>query len=294
MDMNKTNVHEKEILDILHRIDEEKLNELFDRARELKEAGKKLGNAIDADENDTNLGAPNWYPNHLEEPSNETAEYNEKISMLIDLVESKEESIDARLGLVEFLKSLYKENSTNPKFKAGDRIRFKGLGHKEYTISKVEVENNRYVDTSGKGMDMSYTDANFELVKDEPVCDGLEEELIAWHNEHFNGKRNWEKTSGEYLTRESQLDLARHFVQWQKEQTKGKKWIFDDEYYKDMERSFQDGRDEMREQMMNEAAGGVIRGDNAKLWICNNPPSFIFDRFKDGDNVKLIILPKED
>lgn len=131
--MNKTNAHEKEILDILHKIDEEKLKEL------------------------------------LEEPSDETAEYNEKISMLIDLVESKEESIDARLGLVEFLKSLYKENNTN-------------------SAQEQSVE--------------------------------LEKEMIAWHKKHFNGKRKWEETSGEYLTRESQLDIARHFAKWQREQMK--------------------------------------------------------------------------
>ena len=46
--------------------------------------------------------------------------------------------------------------------------------------------------------------------------------------------------------------------------------------------------EKLNEQMMKEAVEGVICGDNAKLWICNNPPSFILDKFKDGDKVKLV------
>lgn len=52
----------------------------------------------------------------------------------------------------------------------------------------------------------------------EPVRDDLEEEMIRWHKEHFGNKRDWEKTSGEYLTRKSQLDIAYHFAEWQKQQ----------------------------------------------------------------------------
>ena len=48
-----------------------------------------------------------------------------------------------------------------------------------------------------------------------------------------------------------------------------------------------------KEELMKEAVEGVICGDNAKLWVCNNPPSFILDKFKDGDKVKLIFI-KED
>lgn len=54
-------------------------------------------------------------------------------------------------------------------------------------------------------------------------------------------------------------------AKWQKEQTKGKKWIFEDEYHKDMERSFQDGRENMKEQMMKEAVEGIaVINANAK------------------------------
>lgn len=41
----------------------------------------------------------------------------------------------------------------------------------------------------------------------------LEKELEKWRHDHFKGKRDGDY-SGEYLERESQLDIARHFVEW--------------------------------------------------------------------------------
>ena len=41
----------------------------------------------------------------------------------------------------------------------------------------------------------------------------IEQEMKAWHNKHFHSKRDWDKTSGEYLERSSQLDIARHFFE---------------------------------------------------------------------------------
>ena len=41
----------------------------------------------------------------------------------------------------------------------------------------------------------------------------IEQEMKAWHNKHFHGKRDWDKTAGEYLERPSQLDIARHFFE---------------------------------------------------------------------------------
>ena len=38
----------------------------------------------------------------------------------------------------------------------------------------------------------------------------LEKELESWRHEHFQGKRDGDY-SGEYLERESQLSIARHF-----------------------------------------------------------------------------------
>lgn len=50
------------------------------------------------------------------------------------------------------------------------------------------------------------------LEAQEPEMD-LVEELDAWRRDHLNGKRDGHY-SGEYLTRSSQLEIARHFAAW--------------------------------------------------------------------------------
>ena len=50
-----------------------------------------------------------------------------------------------------------------------------------------------------------------------PVSGDLDEELNKWRHNHFHGRRD-KDASGEYLERKSQLDLARHFAEWQKQQ----------------------------------------------------------------------------
>lgn len=55
-----------------------------------------------------------------------------------------------------------------PKFKTGDFIQYKGMGHNRYTINEV-CGTTHYINSQGKRMDMSYTDANFELVEQKPV-----------------------------------------------------------------------------------------------------------------------------
>jgi hypothetical protein len=40
----------------------------------------------------------------------------------------------------------------------------------------------------------------------------LEKELSQWRHKHFRGKRD-DYYSGEYLERESQLDIAHHFYE---------------------------------------------------------------------------------
>ena len=89
------------------------------------------------------------------------------------------------------------------KFKVGDIIQFKGYGHNEYIIAKVE--DNRYVNTNGNGMDMSYTDANFEL-KGQPVCDDFGEEVEKV-------RQRFPEVGFAKISR-----IAHHFVEWQKKQ----------------------------------------------------------------------------
>lgn len=50
-----------------------------------------------------------------------------------------------------------------PKFREGDSIQYKGFGHNKYTIKEV-CGLSHYINTMGARMDMSYTDANFELI----------------------------------------------------------------------------------------------------------------------------------
>lgn len=56
-------------------------------------------------------------------------------------------------------------NTVEPKFREGDSIQFKGFGHNRYTIKEV-CGLSHYINTMGNRMDMSYTDANFEVIKD--------------------------------------------------------------------------------------------------------------------------------
>ena len=44
----------------------------------------------------------------------------------------------------------------------------------------------------------------------------IEKEVNNWRHQHFHGRRD-KDANGEYLERTSQLDLARHFANWQKE-----------------------------------------------------------------------------
>ena len=50
-----------------------------------------------------------------------------------------------------------------------------------------------------------------ELKQEQPEVD-LEKELEKWRHDHFKGERDGDYY-GEYLERESQLDLARHFYE---------------------------------------------------------------------------------
>jgi len=95
----------------------------------------------------------------------------------------------------------------------------------------------------------------------------------------------------------SSRDKNEMLEKWEKtksflEKQKGQKERDDKELSEKIASAYQLGLADKEKQMMKGAVEGVIRGDNAKLWVCNNPPSFIFDKFKDGDKVKLII--KED
>ena len=79
--------------------------------------------------------------------------------------------VDYGIHKEEALAWLEKQGKQNPadkvmpKFHEGDSIQFKGFGHNRYTIKEV-CGLSHYISTMGNIMDMSYTDANFEVIKD--------------------------------------------------------------------------------------------------------------------------------
>ena len=162
-----------------------------------------------------------------------------------------------------------------PKFNVGDRIQFKGFGHNKYTIAKVNVDDNRYVDTNGNGMDMSYTDANFELVKEQPVCEGLEEAA----------KQYVEKMK--FSSIQSFEDAFKAGATWQKDKDTRDMYMSDNRHF---QKIYELGRKEEREQMMAEAVEYILFQNNSgETYI----PSIKLYNGKAGDKVKLIII-KED
>jgi len=118
-----------------------------------------------------------------------------------------------------------------------------------------------------------------------PVCEDLEEEVKVWHKNHFKAKNAWEDYSGHYLDKSSQLDLARHFAQWQKDRDEA---ITDSVKF---EEGFKTGREvgarEQKEQMMKEAVEGYYDKEYGHL-LC--PWDF---RAKLMDGQKVFII-KED
>lgn len=146
----------------------------------------------------------------------------------------------------------------------------------EVNRMKVDYLNRSYTFVPKAMQDL--LDFLSDLEKEEkPVNqEGLEEEVKAWHKKHFKARNAWEYYSGYYLTRNSELNLARHFYEL--------------------------GKKDMREQMLKEAVEAkVIESFNPATTIgeptmhgCTiiyedeNKPYLIA-----GDKVKLIIV-KED
>lgn len=83
-------------------------------------------------------------------------------------------------------------DKVEPKFKVGDRIRYKHDGYNRYKIEGIGADY--YVNGFGQRMDMSYTDANFEIInkpawseEDETVLNNL---IYALANDRIGNDRN--------------------------------------------------------------------------------------------------------
>ena len=107
------------------------------------------------------------------------------------------------------------------------------------------------------------------LINTEPASPDLMKEYEYWHKEHFNGKRDI-SLAGEYLERKSQIDLARHFADWQKK------------------------------QMIKNALDGTIEIFSTAGWWCADVvfdmtqlKRFVETKYDNGDEVKVIIIKGE-
>lgn len=163
-----------------------------------------------------------------------------------------------------------------------------------------------------------------EKSKDFTISEDIEKELDNWRHIHFRGRRDG-KLSGEYLERSSQLDLARHFAQWQMQQifklkdgvelfSEDESDNFDEEFAKILaERKDLLPKGETfteydlykvalhfcgwkKRQMMKNAIDGDITfdyyGDDNKTYACVAHESFCLEErgLKDRDKVKVIII----
>lgn len=88
-----------------------------------------------------------------------------------------------------------------PKFKVGNVIQFNGMGHTRYTIKEV-CGLSHYINTCDRRMDMSYTDANFELV----------EQNTAWNDEDELQARQIERIVHNGCTPKLQKQIADWFL----------------------------------------------------------------------------------
>ena len=118
----------------------------------------------------------------------------------------------------------------------------------------------------------------------------LEKEVDRWRHEHFHGKRD-EYFSGEYLERESQMDLALHFVEWQRKQDQELIELAEDH-------AMLAGMNKMKQEMMEKAIYYIAQPDIA---TGNIQIPFIrigytaLSRYgiRVGDKVKVIVIPEE-
>lgn len=150
---------------------------------------------------------------------------------------------------------------------------------------------------------------------EQPVCEGLERAVVDYFEGYWPGMETAEQCNTDlHFTPPAIMRLAHHFAKWgakhrgssetskdqdiaeASEKYAGELYGYELKSDEDLQKviacicGFKAGAKWQKEQMMNDSAEGVVCGDNAKLWVCNNPPSFILDKFKDGDKVKLIFI----
>lgn len=102
-----------------------------------------------------------WLEKQVEKP---VEEYN------ITGIKTKQHA-EGKLG--EIIKDI-ESGKVKTKFHEGDSIQFKGFGHNRYTIKEV-CGLSHYINTMGNRMEMPYTDANFEVIKETEIPFGAKD-----------------------------------------------------------------------------------------------------------------------
>lgn len=125
-----------------------------------------------------------------------------------------------------------------------------------------------------------------DSIPEEPVSEDLEEEVKKWKNHYIN-----------VLDHNLKIDLmdieivARHFAEWQKQKDKQ---LVGATQKISHQHGYDEGRIDMREEMMKDAVNTIIIND----WTYGKDPDHAIipaihqriDGFKVGDKVKIIII----
>ena len=192
----------------------------------------------------------------------------------------------------------FETDREEPKFKVGDKVR-KDNDYLTYLIDNIEDGFYKLVaigEDGNRGC-TSYFNVKYQTelkVVEEPVSEELEEEILSyWRNE---------LTTEDVVSidRECFAYIARHFAEWQKQKDKQLVGATQKISY---QHGYDEGRIDMREEMMKDAVEGEVRkgyvGNQIVIHSKDNSAKYVAfdasyaDEFCVGDKVKIIIAKEE-
>jgi hypothetical protein len=122
---------------------------------------------------------------------------------------------------------------------------------------------------------LSRIDEFLDTLESEKPSDGLEEE----YKDYVESDPVYSKL----VNRNAGLSIARHFAEWQYQKDRGK-------FAEIKAKTWCEGFDACKEQMMKEAVEGTVYGNGEYTWVAGDIPS----QFKYGDKVKIIVIHETD